>query len=151
MLFEAEVFKVFALVMIRFSGLIVSAPILGSRNVPARVKAGMAVLLAFLVTPTIGALAEPLPDEMISLALMGAGELVIGLLIGFIMTFIFAAIQLAGQFIDMLSGFAMMNVFNPAMETQVPIFGFFPVHNGGALSAAHRRPPDDDPRPRSDF
>jgi flagellar biosynthetic protein FliR len=25
----------------------------------------------------------------------------------------------------MLSGFALMNVFNPALETQVPVFGFF--------------------------
>jgi len=31
----------------------------------------------------------------------------------------------AGQIVDMLSGFALMNVFNPALETQVPIFGFF--------------------------
>ena len=125
MLFEAEVFKVFVLVLTRISGLLVSAPLLGSRNFPARAKIGLAVLTAFLVTPTLEQLSAPLPDELMTLGLMAGGELAIGLLMGFFMTLVFAAIQIAGQVIDMLSGFALMNVFNPALETQVPIFGFF--------------------------
>ncbi|HQH53199.1 MAG TPA: flagellar biosynthetic protein FliR [Candidatus Hydrogenedentes bacterium] len=125
MLFEAEVFKVFVLVMIRISGLMVSAPVLGSANFPARAKIGLAVLIAFLVTPTIAQLHEPLGDDYLTLGLAATFELAIGLLMGFFMTLVFAAVQVAGQMIDMLSGFSLMNVFNPALETQVPIFGFF--------------------------
>jgi flagellar biosynthetic protein FliR len=125
MLLEAEVFKVFILVMIRITGLLVTAPVLGSRNFPARAKIGLAVLISFLVTPTIERLNETLPDELMLLGVLAAGELAIGLLMGFFMTLVFAAVQIAGQVIDMLSGFALMNVFNPALETQVPIFGFF--------------------------
>jgi flagellar biosynthetic protein FliR len=41
------------------------------------------------------------------------------------MTLVFGAIQVGGQMMDMQTGFGMMNVFNPALETQFPIFGFF--------------------------
>jgi flagellar biosynthesis protein FliR len=125
MLFEAEVFKVFVLVMIRISGLMVSAPVLGSANFPARGKIGLAILIALMITPAVEQLNEPLPDELLTLGLMATFELAIGLLMGFFMTLVFAAVQVAGQVVDMLSGFALMNVFNPALETQVPIFGFF--------------------------
>ena len=49
-LLEVEIFKVFILAFIRFSGLIVAAPILGSSNIPARVKVGLAVMSAIIVT-----------------------------------------------------------------------------------------------------
>ena len=91
MLFEAEVFKVFVLVMIRVSALLVSAPVLGSANFPARAKIGLAVLLAALLTPTIERLQEPLPDAYLTLGLMAGAELAIGLLMGFAMTLVFAA------------------------------------------------------------
>lgn len=97
----------------------------GYYNFPARAKIGLAVLLAALLTPTLGRLQEPLPDDYLVLGVMAGAELSIGLLMGFVMTLVFAAIQVAGEIMDMLSGFSLMNVFNPALETQVPIFGFF--------------------------
>lgn len=125
MLFEAEVLKVFALVMVRFSGLVVSAPLVGSSNFPAVAKIGLAGLTAMLITPTLPALPAPLPDDFLGFGVLAMGEALIGLMMGFVMTLVFAAVQVAGEMVDMLSGFAMMNVFNPALETQVPIFGFF--------------------------
>jgi flagellar biosynthesis protein FliR len=123
--FEVEVFKVFVLVMVRISGMIVAAPLLGSRNFPTMAKIGLAAFISMIVTPHLAALNQPLPNDMMGFALMGAGELMIGLLIGFVMTLTFAAIQVGGQIMDMQSGFAMVNVFNPALGTQFPVFGFF--------------------------
>jgi flagellar biosynthetic protein FliR len=125
MVFEVEVFKVFLLVLVRWGGLIASAPVLSSRNFPITAKIGLAALSALLVTPTVAALDQPLPDEPLAFALVAMGETLIGLMMGFVMTLVFGAVQVAGQIVDMLSGFALMNVFNPALETQVPIFGFF--------------------------
>ncbi|HNR29957.1 MAG TPA: flagellar biosynthetic protein FliR [Candidatus Hydrogenedentes bacterium] len=122
---ELEYFKLFVLVLARFSGLIVSAPILGSANFPMPAKAGLSALAALVLTPVLGLPDAPLPDETFAFAAYGAGEFLIGLLLGFVMTLVFAAIQLAGQVIDLQTGFGMMNVFNPALETQFPIFGFF--------------------------
>ena len=125
MIFEVEVLKVFLLVMTRFTGLLVSAPVLGSRNFPVIGKVGLAALSAMIVTPLLPAFTEPLPAEALPFGMLALGEAAIGLTMGFVMTIAFAAIQVAGQIMDMLSGFALVNVFNPAMETQVPIFGFF--------------------------
>ncbi len=123
-IFELEVFKVFMLVMVRITGLLLTAPVLSSNNFPMMGKAGFAAMTAMLITPLLPEQA-PIPNEMVTIAFMGMNELLIGLAIGFVMTIVFAAIQVAGQIIDMLSGFGMANVYNPAMETQVPVFGFF--------------------------
>ncbi|MDP2325258.1 MAG: flagellar biosynthetic protein FliR [Gammaproteobacteria bacterium] len=122
---EIEIFKLFLLVMVRFSGLMVSAPVLGSNNVPVVAKVGLALFGAILVTPTLPMLEVGLPDEPISFAVLAIGEFIIGLLVGFVVGLIFAAVQVGGQIMDLQTGFGMMNVFNPALETQFPIFGFF--------------------------
>ena len=122
---EIEIFKLFLLVMVRFSGLMVSAPVLGSTNVPVVAKVGLALFGAILVTPTLPMLEVGLPDEPISFAVLAIGEFIIGLLVGFVVGLIFAAVQVGGQIMDLQTGFGMMNVFNPALETQFPIFGFF--------------------------
>ncbi len=125
MFYEVEVFKVFVLALVRVSGFLVVAPVLGSRNFPMRNKIGFAALMAFMLTPSVVVAGGPLPDEPGPYILLVAGELVIGLMIGFVMTLFFAAIQVAGQIMDMQTGFGMVNVFNPALETQFPVFGFF--------------------------
>lgn len=124
-IFEIEVFQLFFLVAMRFSGLVVSAPILGSANFPVMGKIGLIGLSALLITPTLTALPVPVPEDTVGYVLTAAGEVLIGLAMGLVMQFLFAAIQLAGQVMDMQSGFGLMNVFNPALETQFPIFGFF--------------------------
>ena len=124
-MFELEIFRLFLLVLARFSGLMVSAPFLGSGNFPMTLRAGLAGMMALLVTPVLPPLAGPLPGGGLEFAAMAAGEMLIGLIIGFVMTLTFAAIQVAGQIMDMQTGFGMMNVFNPALDVQFPILGFF--------------------------
>jgi flagellar biosynthetic protein FliR len=121
---EIEILKLFLLVMIRVSGLVVTAPILSSNNFPVLGKVGLAGITAYLLTPTLPALDTPLPAEALPFALTAAGELLIGMTIGLVMQLVFAAIQVAGQVMDMQSGLGLINVFNPALETQFPLFGF---------------------------
>lgn len=125
MVAEVEILKLFLLVMFRFAGLVFTAPILSSGNFPTIAKIGLIGMSAYVVTPTLPALGHPLPAEPLPFALTAAGELLIGMIIGLVMQLVFGAIQLAGQVMDMQSGFGLINVFNPALETQVPLFGFF--------------------------
>lgn len=122
---EVEIFKLFILVMARVSGLVVSAPLIGSGNYPIIAKIGLTALLAFIITPTLPMLDAPIPEEGFPFSLLASGEFLVGILLGFVMTIVFAAIQIGGQIMDLQTGFGMMNVFNPALETQFPIFGFF--------------------------
>lgn len=125
MIAEVEIFKLFLLVMARVSGLVVSAPVIGSGNYPIVAKIGLTALLALIITPTLPMLDAPMPEEGFPFSLLASGEFLIGLLMGFVMSLVFAAIQIGGQIMDFQTGFGMMNVFNPALETQFPIFGFF--------------------------
>ncbi len=122
---EIEIFKLFLLVMVRFSGLMVSAPFLGSTNVPLTAKVGLSFFGALLVTPTLPLLDSGLPQEAIAFAVLALGEFLIGLMVGFVVGLVFAAVQVGGQIMDLQTGFGMMNVFNPALGTQFPIYGFF--------------------------
>lgn len=122
---EIAAVQLYVLVLARFAGLVVSAPVLGSGNFPMQAKVGLAAMMALVLTPVLMPVAPVLPSEPLAFALLGAGEFLIGLLVGFALTLIFNAIQVAGQIIDLQTGFGMMNVFNPALETQFPIFGFF--------------------------
>jgi len=118
-------FKLFALVLARFSGLMATAPFLASSNIPMPVRVLFAAFVALLLTPVIPAQEATLPGAALPFATMALGEFFIGAIIGFLITIMFAAIQVAGQIMDMQTGFGVLNVFNPAMGTQVPIFGFF--------------------------
>ena len=122
---EVEIFRLFFLVMLRFIGLIVAAPVIGSGNFPMRGKVALAFFAAMLVTPVMPVLETAIPEATWGYVAWGAGEFLIGIMMGFVMTLVFATIQLGGQLMDMQTGFGMMNVFNPAMETQFPIYGFF--------------------------
>jgi flagellar biosynthetic protein FliR len=122
---EVEVFKLFTLVLARVGGLFVSAPVFGSASFPNTAKIGFAALIAMLITPMLPAREVPLPDEGLALAMLAVGELAIGILVGFVITLVFAAVQVGGQIMDLQTGFGMMNIFNPALESQFPVFGFF--------------------------
>lgn len=122
---EIEIFKLFLLVMVRFSGLMVSAPFLGSSNVPLTAKVGLSFFGALLITPTIPLLAESLPVAPLAFSVLAVGEFFIGLMVGFVVGLVFASVQVGGQIMDLQTGFGMMNVFNPALGTQFPIYGFF--------------------------
>jgi len=124
-IFEVDVFLFFILVLMRVSGLFVSMPVLGSRNVPMMVKAGLAGLIAIILVSTMSPLPQGIPHSSGAFLIVGAYEFLIGIGMGFIVSLMFSAVQIAGEIMDLQSGFGMMNIFNPAMETQFPIFGFY--------------------------
>jgi flagellar biosynthetic protein FliR len=51
-----------------------------------------------------------------------AGELLVGLTLGLGVQMMFVAAQVAGQLISQVSGVSLADVFNPALETEVPLF-----------------------------
>ena len=122
--YEAEAFKLFLLVFARVTGLMVSAPVLGSSNYPNTAKIAFSALVALLITPTIPALDGPLPQEGFPFAVMGLAEAAVGVAMGLVLTMVFAAVQVGGQIMDLQTGFGMMNIFNPTFESQFPVFGF---------------------------
>lgn len=117
---------VFILIMARYIGLFLLAPILGSRVIPVRVRIALIYFLAVLTLPLLSNLqAIALPINPVIIGLGVISELAVGFTIGFISFLVFAVIQLAGQFIDMRMGFAIVNVMDPITGMSAPLMGQF--------------------------
>jgi flagellar biosynthetic protein FliR len=114
-------FVAFLLAMVRCSAWLVIAPPFSSRVIPGRVKALLAAALALLVTPRIAATAPALDLGPLLGALVQ--QIAIGVALGFLTSLVFAAVQAAGDLIDLFGGFSLAFAFDPLMQTGNSVFG----------------------------
>ncbi|MCL2759012.1 MAG: flagellar biosynthetic protein FliR [Treponema sp.] len=132
---------VFLLIAARAFAMIQVAPLLSSEAVPQVVKISLAGLVAFAVIPTAeiymaanspngivtlpGGTMSDLRNEVFSLRflLLIVGEGIIGIIIGFYMTVIFAAFSTAGQFFSLQMGFGASETFDPVAQVENPLMG----------------------------
>lgn len=124
-LFSVIKFQTYLLVLMRVSAMIFVAPVFGGSVVPTQIKILFSLMLALILLPMIPAVAQAAPIEVVPLAWLGMNELLVGLVMGVSMVFIFAAIQYAGQIIDFQMGFAIVNLIDPTQDVQIPVMGFF--------------------------
>lgn len=115
----------FLLIFARLSGIFTSAPIFGARNVPLLVKAGLSLMISYILLPLLFQSQLTIPDALLPYAAVAIGEFLIGLIMGFACSFIFYGIQTAGTLLDTQIGFGMVNVIDPQFGQQVPLIGNF--------------------------
>lgn len=118
--------ETFLLVFFRLGGLLAFAPVVGHRAVPALHRAGLAVLLALVLTPVVGRGAEGGPTaDALGLGLAVAGELIVGLAIGFVATLAVAAVQSAAEIVGFQMGLGIASVYDPGMGQQMSVLAHF--------------------------
>jgi flagellar biosynthetic protein FliR len=96
----------------RILGLIMVAPIFGHRAIPARVKIGLGIFIALIISPTL----PPMPDVGLGSwygLLILVKQMLIGVAIGFIMRIIFAAVETAGEIVGLQMGLGFASFFDP--------------------------------------
>ena len=101
---------------IRALALFTALPVLGSRSVPARVRVGLAGLIALAAQPSLPALPTALAGLVLGspLSLMlVAQQVVIGLSLGFAVRLVFTAIEFAGELIGLQMGLNFAGFFDP--------------------------------------
>ncbi len=103
---------VFVLVFFRLAGLMLFAPLLGSSRIPRRVKVMLALVLAMCMAPLVKAPVK-LPQTSWELALGIGGEMVFGVAMGMILSFVFVAVQWGGELIGQQMGLNLSEVFDP--------------------------------------
>ena len=101
------------LTLFRFSIVLFLMPFFGSNSTPKTVKAALVLVLSFAMWPQLSFPGELFPAHPIDIALMILGELILGLIMGMLVNFLFAAVQFGGQIIGFQMGFAMVNVIDP--------------------------------------
>lgn len=112
----------------RVGGWMVLAPPFNHRAIPYRVKALLSVCLAMSVGPRAPSSLLTGTDSTastVSLMIAVATEFFIGAALGFLVMCIFAAVQAAGDIIDMLGGFTMAFAYDPLSNTGSAVMGRF--------------------------
>lgn len=118
-------FQVFLLIMIRMNSMIMIAPFYSSDVIPFRIKAILSFLITLVIFPMVTAKGYHLPGDMGGYFLLVIQEVMIGLFIGFLVSVIFAAFQLSGQYLAVQVGFGVNEVLDPIGQVSVPLEGQF--------------------------
>ena len=112
----------FALVVFRLAGMMLFAPLFGSARVPKRVRL---ILLLVLALGMVQGVRTPdnLPTTTWGIAIGIGGEMAFGLAMGMVMSFVFIAVQWAGEVIGQQMGFNLSEVLDPALGAQSSVIG----------------------------
>ena len=114
----------FLLVFFRVGAMLAVAPILGHRSVPVSHRAGLAVLLALLVTPVVKTAAVSDGDGL-GLGLAIAGEILLGIAIGAVAMLVVSAVQVGGELVGFQMGLGIGAVYDPSIGGQATVFTRF--------------------------
>ena len=107
---------------LRVGGLLMVAPLFGTRTVPRRVKGMLAMALAFAMAPLAGP-PPPLPGVDPLTVLTVAREVLIGVGMGFVLRLAFEAGALAGEFIAQGTGLSFAVLADPLRGTNAGVVG----------------------------
>lgn len=94
-----------------------SAPVLSSRTVPARVKVGLALLVAVSAQASLPPM-PVLPLDSAPALMMVLQQVLIGLTLGFAARVVFAAVEFAGELVGLQMGLNFAGFFDPATGGQ---------------------------------
>jgi flagellar biosynthetic protein FliR len=115
----------FMLVVARLSGLFLVTPVFSSPMIPVRIKTMALATLAAMLTPIVAPHGSDVPAGALELFVSIGTEVLIGLALGYSVSLVFAAIQVAASMIDTSIGFSMATIVDPTTRTQGAVLGSF--------------------------
>ncbi len=120
--FNADSYYLFFLVVLRISGLFITAPVLSSENVPRVLRVYMTIICSLIVLNVVPATNFDFSGmNTMDYFLLVLRELMIGLLLGVIPKIMFAAVNFAGTVVGFQMGLSISNVVDPMTDQQVSI------------------------------
>ncbi len=123
--FSPESYFLFFLIVVRISGLFVTAPVLSSENVPRALRIYMSMICSLILFSTVPPVKIAIDIGLMDFFFLGVKELMIGLLLGIIPRVMFAAIDFAGTIVGFQMGLSIANVVDPQTDVQVSIIASF--------------------------
>jgi flagellar biosynthetic protein FliR len=131
----------YLLVLFRISGLVLAAPLFSSAVIPMRIKILLSMAIAAAVFPLASVhLAGPVT---LATALTGlAGELAIGLFVGFCVSIMLMSVQIAAEFVSHQAGILLGSVFNPMLDSSESVLSqlyYFAAMMGFLAIGGHRQ------------
>ncbi|MGH8551433.1 MAG: flagellar biosynthetic protein FliR [Methylococcales bacterium] len=110
--------------LLRIGALFISIPVFSGQPVPARVRLILAFAMTWLVIPLLPA---PPPFELLSYPglMIAIHQVFIGILSGFFLRMVFAAVVFGGQAIAYSMGLGFASMVDPQTGVQVPVIAQF--------------------------
>ncbi len=110
----------------RVAGLLMTAPMIGTRTIPTTLRLILAVSISIVVAPTIPAF--DYIDPLSGIGLMTtAQQVMIGASIGLVIRLIFMVLEVGGEVIAQQMGLGFAAMVDPASGRQVPVISQFYV------------------------
>lgn len=108
----------------RVAAFIMAAPIFSTGMVPMKIRLIVAVAISIAVFPSLtpAAAIDPLSLDMVMRVIQ---QILIGISLGFVMQFIFAAVVNGGQIIGMQMGLGFAQMMDPQTGVNVPVVSQF--------------------------
>ncbi|MFT7458587.1 MAG: flagellar biosynthetic protein FliR [Planctomycetota bacterium] len=108
----------------RVAGLLMAAPVIGTRSVPVRIRLVIAIAITLAIVPVLPVTAyiEPFTGPWL---LTSIQQVIIGTAMGLTIRTIFVTLEIAGQAIGQLMGLMMASMVDPQNGNQVPVIGQF--------------------------
>lgn len=116
---------IFFIMAARVIALMETAPLLSGEGVPQVARVGLAGFATAAVFPWVMEAGYPAPADAGQFVAMVAGEVMIGLIIGFFLTMVFSAFTTAGQFFSVQMGFGASETYDPLAQIEIPVVGQF--------------------------
>lgn len=120
-MFSSDTLVVFLLVLARTTAWAGTAPLVGSRGIPAIARLAVGVALAVFFTPLV-AHQTALPSGTLDLASLIAAQTVFGLVLGWLTNLWLTAMEMAGTLVDFQSGFSTGALYDPVSGAQSAAF-----------------------------
>ncbi len=115
----------FFLILTRVGILLFMFPLFNTRIIPVSSKAGISLMITFLLFPLLSGRMPALPESLPGLVQMVTGELIIGMILGLLIQLFFEGVRIMGQMVGYLTGFAIANVLDPQSGIQVSVLSNF--------------------------
>ncbi|MBQ9406117.1 MAG: flagellar biosynthetic protein FliR [Desulfovibrio sp.] len=113
------------LTLMRVSIVMFMLPIFSTNNIPVQVKAAATLVLTLGIWPYLSFNAAYMPAHPFDVGIMILGELVMGLVLGMAVNFLFMGIQSGGELLGFQMGFTMIHFADPLSGNQTGASSFF--------------------------
>ena len=112
----------YALILFRLGGLMMTAPMLSSSVIPIRVRAALAMTMAAMIFPLM---VHALPREltMVDVLVGSVAEIMIGATIGLSLSLVLLMADIAGMIVGQQGGLALGQIFDPTLNRQSTVSG----------------------------
>lgn len=120
-----EQFTYFLLIFARMGGCIFFNQIFGRGNLPAMYRISLSLMLAITVYGLLPVQEAIVVGSMLAYGILIVKELLIGFLIGHIISLFFSVVVIGGEVIDLQIGMSMSQIYDPHSNVSVGVTGRF--------------------------